>query len=217
MKKIVCYLDSIESQENDDALSGVNNNNLNGALDKILLSDKTLDMKSIQNLIAPIIRDCDVFISYSHDDSKIASCVAKELMKYGYNVFIDSLFWDSVDKALVKYNSKNCLNSQGKLDYKKIRLSSSTFNMILADSLIDTIQNSKIFIFVESEKNITKTISPWLYLENKIANEYENEIWNKQMNESLQFSKKKIEFPIDTSDFFPTNSLEKLLFILSKK
>lgn len=44
--------------------------------------------------------------------------------------------------------------------------------MILADSIIDVVKNSKVFIKLISENyadSNNRTISPWIYLENKVA------------------------------------------------
>lgn len=49
-------------------------------------------MQVIQNLITPIIRECDVFISYSHMDTQIAKYIAYELMQVGKTVFLDCLY-----------------------------------------------------------------------------------------------------------------------------
>lgn len=43
--------------------------------------------------------------------------------------------------------------------------------MILTDSIIETVINSKFFIFIRIQalQNDYRTESPWIYLENKIA------------------------------------------------
>lgn len=43
--------------------------------------------------------------------------------------------------------------------------------MILTDSIIETVINSKFFIFIRNQalQNDYRTESPWIYLENKIA------------------------------------------------
>lgn len=189
------------------------NNNLNIEIDDALEYSNEMSMETIRDSIVPIVKNCDIFISYSHDDKKIAEYVASILMDADYKVFIDSLFWKSIDDTLIKYDSINS-KLNGKLNYEKIRKSSSTFNMILADSLIDTIKSSKVFIFINTGK-CEKTPSPWLYLENKIANEFKNELppFNKFLTEDFNFL---INFPLKTNDFYPVDSVGKVLFLLNK-
>ncbi|MGI6710909.1 MAG: hypothetical protein ACOX4W_05645 [Bacilli bacterium] len=216
MKKIVLKITKSEIQDSYDGCAfKCLNNNLNMKIDEALKSSSKMPMEKIRKSIVPIVKDCDIFISYSHDDEEIATYVANVLMNNSYKVFIDSFFWKSIDDSQVEFDEINSKDN-GKLSYDKVRQSASTFNMILADSLIDTIKSSKIFIFINTGK-LKQTLSPWLYLENKIANEFENEL--KHLKEQLVHDSRfsfSIEFPLKTSDFYTVNSIKDLLSIIKK-
>lgn len=189
-------------------------NDLNASLTQLLMQEE-VDMKKIQEKVVPIVKECDVFISYSHSDDGIARFVANELMAEGYKVFVDSLFWGSIDKCLKIYDDK--IRGDNKTyNYYDRNKSTSTFHMILVDSIIDTIRNCKVFLFLKgNEIEKSKTLSPWLYLENKIANDFKNELppMKKQLTEDSNFT---VKFPITTNDFFVTDTLERLKFLLEK-
>lgn len=135
-------------------------------------SNGVINMEDLQKKVTPIIKNIDVFISYDHADYKKAYYLAKRLESYGYKVFLDSLFWKNIDKIIDLFNKKYNKNNNGNsLNYQKIKKSISTFNMILTDSIIETVRNSKFFIFIRNQdlQNDYRTESPWIYLENKIA------------------------------------------------
>lgn len=135
-------------------------------------SNGVINMEAIQEKVTPIIKNIDVFISYDHADYEKARYLAKCLERYGYKVFLDSLFWKNIDKIIDLFNKKyNANNNGNSLNYQKIKKSISTFNMILTDSIIETVRNSKCFIFIRNQdtENDSRTRSPWIYLENKIA------------------------------------------------
>lgn len=210
MKKII-----LKIGEKDFDKTGRNyslERDINKRLDEGLSSSKGVLIRDIQKMIAPIIRGCDVFISYSHRDNKIAKFVAKALNEAGFKVFIDALFWGSIDKALRNYDDKE-KGDDKYYDYEKRNKSTSTFHMILADSLIDTIRNCRAFLFLEGEETIdSATVSPWLYLENKIANERKNDLpLGRKIHESAVSN---IYFPMQNDDFYTASSLNEVIRLL---
>lgn len=92
--------------------------------------------------------------------------------------------------------------------------------MILADSLIDIIEKSDVYIMLYSENYMNddkRTYSPWIYLENKDAKSFENE-W-KHMNRLIRDSIREnyaISFPIDDNDFLVIKSFQSLIQVLKK-
>jgi len=135
-------------------------------------TDNSINMEDIQKAIVPIVKNIDIFFSYNHDDEIQVKRLAEFFIRKGYRVFLDCLFWKSIDEALDNFNMKYNKNLNGSFDYTKSKLASSTFNMILSDSIIETVKNSKVFVYVKSDSSEkdSRTVSPWIYLENKIAN-----------------------------------------------
>lgn len=175
-------------------------------------SNGVINMEDLQKEITPIIKDIDVFISYDHADYKKASYLAKYLESEGYKVFLDSLFWKSVDKITDLFNEQYNLSSDGKsYDYRKAKKTISTFNMILTDSIIETVRNSKFFIFIRSQdsQDDYRTESPWIYLENKIAT-YCAYSENKFLLEDSQIPQ-QIRFKVDFFQDTELNSIREIV------
>ena len=79
--------------------------------------------------------------------------------------------------------------------------------MILSDSIIETIKNSKVFVFIKNSRTVLddRTVSPWVYLENKIANNMpKTEIKHSFFEDSNVGP--KISFKIDTRGYYIANS-----------
>lgn len=90
----------------------------------------------------------------------------------------------------------------------------STSNMILIASIINTIENSKIFLFIENDKlnYDSSTISPWIYLEITTANHV-------QFSCKKSFFKKRnllpeIRFKLENSNFKSVESVEELVLLI---
>lgn len=164
--------------ENIDSSCSLENSKVNTKLSENLKeyilnsSNGVINMEDLQKQVTPIIKGIDVFISYDHTDYKKAYYLAKRLESERYKVFLDSLFWKNIDEITNLFNEQYNLSDDGKsYDYWKAKKTISTFNMILTDSIIETVRNSKIFIFIGNQdlQNDYRTESPWIYLENKIA------------------------------------------------
>lgn len=175
-------------------------------------SNGVINMEAIQEKVTPIIKNIDVFISYDHADYEKACYLAKCLEGYDYKVFLDSLFWKNVDKIIDLFNKKYNKNNNGNsLNYQKIKKSISTFNMILTDSIIETVRNSKCFIFIRNQdlQNDYRTESPWIYLENKIA-AYRAYSQNKFLFEDSQIAM-HIRFKLDIFKGYTFYSINEIM------
>ncbi len=117
----------------------------------------------------------DVFLSYSHDDEKLALLFAGFLKhQFGLKVFIDELFWGSADELLRKLDNRYCKNESGNYDYGKRNFSTTHVHAMLSTAIAKTINNSETIIFLNSEKSVyrikdeidkERTLSPWIYEE----------------------------------------------------
>ena len=178
-------------------------------------SNGVINMEELQKKVTPIIKDIDIFISYDHADSKKALYLARQLEHYDYKVFLDSLFWENIDEITDSFNRKYNANGNS-LNYQKIKKSISTFNMILTDSIIETVRNSKFFIFVRNQdsKNDSRTKSPWIYLENKIA-AYCAYSQNKVLFEDSQTAP-QIRFKLDILEGTEFNSIRDIVCFIRR-
>ena len=80
---------------------------INYLVEKQLMQKSKIKMEDLQRNIVPII-ECDVFISYSHDDIEPASKLYYSLQKCELSTFIDSVYWKSIDSALKIYDNLYC-------------------------------------------------------------------------------------------------------------
>ena len=103
-------------------------------------------------------------------------------------------------------------NSAGNYDYDMRNKSTASFHMILTDSIIETVRNSKIFIMINTLNYMKegRTVSPWIYLENKIANEQKNPI---KIKDSFTES---ITYPVKTNSFIEARTYADILNILKE-
>lgn len=215
MKKI--FLKDISrdktSNFNNDLETGIVNNEVK----KILCENINIKMEDLQKKITPIISDCDIFISYSHKDEDLAKNVASSLISLGKKVFLDNLYWGSIDEALKIYDEKNCKLGKDNYSYSKRNKSTAIFHMILIDSIYKTIKTCKTFIFIENkdifnkDNKLYETYSPWIYFEIETANQIAPNY--KQLVEKYSFEN-KVTFPIDLKNFVEVKSLESLIDII---
>lgn len=144
-------------------------------LKKFLKSEKKLDGDELVNLFFPDNEYYDIFISHSHSEANKASVLANFLEKLGLKVFLDSKIWKSADSLLKEIDYEYCYNKESRLyDYDKRNFSTSHVHLLLASAIGNVINNSKIFIFLESSSSIrldenssTFVNSPWIYQELK--------------------------------------------------
>ena len=186
---------------------------INYLVEKQLMQKSKIKMEDLQRNIVPII-ECDVFISYSHEDIEPASKLAYSLQKCELSTFIDSVYWKSIDSALKIYDNLYCKKNNGCYDYEKRNKSTSTFHMILADSIIEVVKRSKVFIKLITSSYADKdnrTVSPWIYLENKIADSCQSERKPYIVHDSLGES---VTFKTSNDGFFDVYGLQNLIDLL---
>ena len=188
----------------------------NNFADSFINRNFELKMEDIQEQYVPKLK-CDIFISYCHDDEKYAKAIASHLIKLGYTVFIDCLFWKSIDEALRKYDDKYSKQDDGLYNYNKRNKSTSTFHMILTDSIIETIRCSKVYITINTKKYASegRTASPWIYLENKIANEQTTT--NLILGDSVEKRLREfVTYPVKFNGYYTAKSFDEVKTLLEK-
>ena len=86
--------------------------------------------------------------------------------------------------------------------------------MILADSIIEVVKRSKVFIKLITSSYADKdnrTVSPWIYLENKIADLCQSERKSYIVHDSLG---KSVTFKTSNDGFFDVYGLQNLIDLL---
>ena len=81
--------------------------NLNLEAQECLMKNSTIRMEDLQKNIIPILNS-DVFISYSHEDTKNAKVLAETLQYHEFSTFVDCFYWKSIDNALKMYDDLYC-------------------------------------------------------------------------------------------------------------
>lgn len=137
------------------------------------------DGTKMQEVLFPEISQTNIFLSHSYSDIGKVLAVKREIEKSkGANVFIDSLYWDSVYKAQ-KYLTEKLKYDDGSV--------LKNLHIIITTAIAQMIQSSKYFLFLESKNSISGietrigsvlqkahgkpkiTQSPWIYYELQIA------------------------------------------------
>lgn len=145
-------------------------------------SDKqVIDGAKLQKYFFPTGADntYKVFISYSHDDKMEAEFLASWLQNHcNLNVFLDSYVWGNADSLLLDIDKEHCLKKDGNYAYNRRNYSTSHVHAMLSMAIMDVINNTECCIFIESghsihlanlkNSNKAKTLSPWIYEENKM-------------------------------------------------
>lgn len=164
----------------------------------------------------------DVFLSYSHDDEKLALSFASFLKtEFNLNVFIDKLFWGSADKLIYELDNKFCKKSNGTYYYKKRNFTTTHVHAMLSTAIARTIYNSEIIIFINSEKSTynlkneigkNRTLSPWIYEEIFFTSIISKREWYNHRNNLLNENKANIQFekPMEMSYSLPDEHLIQL-------
>lgn len=139
-------------------------------------NDGTLDGDAIQESWFPTDTRFDFFISHAHDDEKEAKKLASWLhTKFHLTSFIDSQIWGSADSLQKHIDCSIREKTQKNITYKQTQDSSAHVHAMLTMALMDAIDKSNFFIFIESEQSLRPfepdvTNSPWLFEEIFIAN-----------------------------------------------
>lgn len=150
------------------------------------------------------VENYDVFLSYSHNDEKLAMTFAGFLnYQFGLKVFVDELFWGSADQLLRELDNTYCRNATGNYDYNKRNFTTTHVHAMLSTAIARTIDNSEIIIFLNSEKSTYKlseevekrrTLSPWIYEEIFFTSVIQEKNWHEhrpehRLNEMTHFHK----------------------------
>ncbi|MBN8707239.1 MAG: hypothetical protein J0L62_15310 [Bacteroidetes bacterium] len=126
---------------------------------------------------------CDVFISHSHGDEKLAISIAGWLYhEFNLTSFIDSCAWGYADKLIKLIDDEFCVikpyhPDKISYDYNLRNLSTSHVHMMLTTALSSMIDNSECLFFLNTPNSIfpndvvklKSTLSPWIYSEIAIS------------------------------------------------
>lgn len=174
----------------------------------------------------------DVFISHSHKDNKKAIALAGWLKsELGLSSFVDTCFWGYADNLLKtindKYNIKRIEKNGEKIySHKKANYASSHVHMMLATSINKMMMNCECIIFINSNNSIIKsdysddTSSPWIYLENYLANSMKQTIpdrFKKTLRHDASFSLNEsndllIKYKLEFNNFIKISKYDLILW-----
>lgn len=150
----------------------------NEILEQIVQADR-LDTARIMEHWFPGI-ECDVFISHSHNDERLAVGLAGFLHnRLGLRAFVDSAVWGYAPNLLSAIDDKYCydqVNGAGYYNYIMRNKSTSHVYMMLSASIMTMIDKCECVFFLNTPKSISKdemigatatdtTDSPWLFVE----------------------------------------------------
>lgn len=163
--------------------------------------DGCVDLSKIQNDWFPSVDKYDIFISHSHDDEDLAKALAYYLHhKYNISSFIDSLIWGNVFELQQIIDDEYCSEKDEKgniisYSYEKRNFTTSHLHLMLNTALMQSMQVSKCFFFINTPKSIDFknikgewTYSPWIYSElsmSKSMYELEKDFSTKHLYECL--------------------------------
>lgn len=188
-------------------------------------ADSSLQASDIINSWFPSI-NADIFISHSHKDEKFVLGIAGWLKTYfGLNSFIDSAVWGYSDDLLKKIDNKYCKSLNGDTyDYQKRNRSTSHVHMMLSTALMNMIDKSEVFVFVETQNSFIpseyfnsdgETESPWIYSELSLVSKLRENVPKRfqrtvatydsiELSESLESL--RIKYPAELSNLIPLTS-----------
>lgn len=141
-------------------------------LDQYLKENESLDGDKMREDWFPEV-NADVFISHSHNDKKLAICLAGWLYtNFNIKSFIDSMIWGYADNLLREIDDNYC-KSNNVYNYNLRNYSTSHVHAMLSISLTKMIDKSECFFFIKTDNSITtekaikrpNTYSPWIYSE----------------------------------------------------
>lgn len=172
-----------------------------------------VDLSKIQKEWFPIQSDYSIFISHSHANKDLATALAyffKE--KYKLSCFVDSLIWGNAFEILKEIDGKYSVKEKddkgnpSSYFYNKRNYSTSHIFLMLNAALMQSMQNSQCFIFLDTPdsvnfKKIEKewTYSPWIFSELSMSKTMYELEKNKNLMEATGYSKTKFAHEIPTS------------------
>lgn len=150
-------------------------NTIHKELKDNLLSNGDLDAEKMLSSWFPNV-SCDIFLSHSHKDEKLATAIAVWLYeKHSIKCFIDSSIWGFCNDLLKSIDDNYCKNIDGQTyNYNQRNISTAHVHMMLASALNMMIDNCECLIFLNtsnsinptdsmSSKSNNTTYSPWIY------------------------------------------------------
>lgn len=189
-----------------------------------------LDADLIQKHLFPRIKN-DIFLSHAHGDEDEVIKLAIILEKKGLKVFVDSCVWANAFTLLKTIDKKYCYNEDTEnYNYYKRNFSTANIFIILNAALQRMIDNTELFIFLDTENStqelkINELIheekglsSPWIFSELSFAQQVRRKDNRKDLKE-MRFLKKiaedmrptmesaelKITYPLPKTDFTLNN------------
>lgn len=193
---------------------------INRELKKYLDVNGSIDGTTLQSDWFPQI-ECDIFLSHSHKDEKMAKGLAGWLyQEFGLKVFIDSCVWGyslELQKEIDNVYSILKKEPEKVYDYQKVMYSTSHVHMMLSTALSKMMDKAETIFFLNTPNSLSvkeavnQTESPWLYHELAMTNllrkrklsEYRKEILHEgyfNKHNSLN-----INYDIDTSHLCSLN------------
>lgn len=173
-----------------------NETTIESKLDYFLLSDNSLDGSKMKANWFPQIQS-HIFISHSHQDEKLALCLAGWLHEhFELKSFIDSAVWGYADNLLKQIDNRYCRREDsGLYDYKKRNRSTSYIHMMLSVALAGMIDNTECLFFLNTPHSQSidacikgTTYSPWIYSEiamSRLMRQKTKEEYRYPLNESF--------------------------------
>lgn len=121
-------------------------------------------------------KDCDVFLSHSHNDLDNALKIKVLLEHFGLKVFVDSTVWGFADNLLRKIDDAYAQRSEGYYSYNKRNRSTAAVHLMLSTALTQVMDNAEAVFFLNTpnstlkhfagtEYDKTLIASPWIYHE----------------------------------------------------
>lgn len=189
-----------------------------------------LDADLIQKHLFPRIEN-DIFLSHAHGDEDEVIKLAIILEKKGLKVFVDSCVWANAFTLLKIIDKEYCYNKVTKnYNYDKRNFSTANIYIILNAALQKMIDNTELFIFLDTENSTQKlTInqlihqekglsSPWIFSELSFAQQVrrrdnrkklkDNRFFRKiaeDMSPAMESAKLEITYPLPKTDFTLNN------------
>lgn len=165
----------------------------------------------------------DVFLSHSHTDERLAIALAGWMnMELGLSAFVDSCTWGYADVLLNEINEKYNLlriekNGSKTYSHSKANYAASHVYLMLNSALNNMINKTECFMFIDTEnstfymdknKAIPHTLSPWIYSEVVMANTMKparptrsSDIIKSADFQHMIYEHKNISHELDFSDF----------------
>lgn len=138
-------------------------------------NSEVLDVNTIKSLVFPQSQ-FDFFVSHYHKNCEIAKEFSDKLYRnLKFSSFIDSQYWGKVTNLYQSYE-KTFLSEFHNVDVKEQMEFWTNISMILVSSLMEMINSTDYFIFIDEQDNFDKigksidVFSPWVHLELMCSN-----------------------------------------------